>query len=57
MPSSVTERTNLLEPRGLDLRCFGRDASCRIDHGFIDARLIVRHPPTLACARFVRPDE
>ena len=57
MAATITECTNLLEPRRLDVGSLGRDAARGIDHRLVIARLIVRRPPLLARARLVCTDE
>src|SRR6476659_2237 len=57
MSSAVAECTNLLEPRRLDPSCLGRNPTRGVDHRFVCLRLVVRHPPPLACPRFVGTNE
>jgi hypothetical protein len=57
MSSSIAKRTDLLEPRWLDIDDFRRDPARCVLHRLVIARLAVRHQPSFARARIVRAHE
>jgi hypothetical protein len=57
MTTPISKRTDLLEPRGVDVRNLVCNALRRIDHRFIVIGLDERNTPSLACACFVSANE
>jgi hypothetical protein len=57
MTTSVAKRANLLEPCRFDMRSLGGDTTRCVEERLVSLRLIVRQPPPLASARFIRTNE